>query len=427
VDRRPEALASPNPLRYRDHALILAGRFVSQTGTQMQQAAVAWHVWHLTHDVLATASGIGVARAVPILLTALPGGLLADARDRRRLLMATQVMLFLVSAGLAAATLTMPKVPVPLIYATTALWGTIIGLDNPARQSLVANLVPAAALSRAIGQHSAAFHYARVIGPILTGLIVAAFDKAGAPERGLGIIYAIDAASFLVMLGALAALRFRPTAPAEVRPGWAAVAEGWAFVRRQPVVWSTMWLDFFATLLADALLLMPAFAEQVFQRGPTAYTALLAAHGVGALLAGFALSAGPLPRRQGLTVIVSVAVYGAAYAALGFAGAFWTALLLLALAGAADTVSSITRVTLRQALTPDALRGRMNSINMIFFVGGPQLGEAEAGLVAQLLGLRWAIAAGGIACMVVAVFFGLTNRPLRDYAGGPAVPAGVEP
>jgi MFS family permease len=175
-----------------------------------------------------------------------------------------------------------------------------------------------------------------------------------------------------------------------------------------------MWLDFFATFFADALLLLPIFADKLLLVGPGGYGLLLASHGAGSVIAGLILSMRPLPRRQGLTVLISVAIYGAAYAAFGASKSYLLSLALLGVAGAADTVSAVVRVTLRQMLTPDEMRGRMNGINMVFFVGGPQLGEAEAGLVARWFNPQVSVISGGVACLVLAMLFAF-NRPLRQF------------
>lgn len=400
-----EPVISGNPLRRRDFALLIGGRLVSQTGTQMMHVALLWHVYTLSDGDPLALGAIGLARAVPLIATALFGGVMADAYDRRRLLMATQVGFFAISVALAEITLS-GHAALWMLYVAVALGGVAIALDNPARQAIVANVVPPEELSRAMSQASTAFHVARIAGPGLGGLALAAWD--------IGVVYAIDAATFIVMFGCIAALRYRPENRPAVRPGIGAMLEGFAFLRRQPVVWSTMLLDFFATFFADALLLLPIFANEIFGRGAAGLGWLTSAHGIGAVVAGVTLSLLPLPRRQGLVVIVAVFLYGVAYAAFGFSTNFWLSMALLGAAGAADTASAVVRMTLRQLLTPDALRGRMNSINMIFFVGGPQLGEMEAGALASFVGARWAVRAGGLACMLTAVAFGF-HRPLRTY------------
>lgn len=400
MDRGEAAVT--NPLRGRDFALLIGGRFVSQTGTQMMDVALMWHVYQLAGGAPLALGAVGLARAVPMVLTALWGGILADRLNRRRVLMVTQVAYFAVSFALAALTLT-GRAELWMLYVAVALSGAVTGVDNPARQSIVANVVPPESLSRAMAQASTAFNLARIGGPALGGLMLTRWTP--------GEVYAVDAATFLVMLACVAAVRYRPLPRP---PGDGSLREGFAYLRRQPVVWSTMLLDFGATFFADALKLMPIFAADIFRRGPEGLGMLLAAHGAGSVAAGLVYGMRALPRRQGLTVVVAVVVYGAAYAGFGLSQNFTLSMVLLAAAGAADSVSSITRVTLRQVLTPDELRGRMNAINMIFFIGGPQLGELEAGVVAQHFTPRIALVSGGLACMALGIAFAL-YRPLRTY------------
>jgi Transmembrane secretion effector len=182
-----------------------------------------------------------------------------------------------------------------------------------------------------------------------------------------------------------------------------AVLDGFRFLAKEPVILSMMLLDFFATFFAGAMLLLPIVADRTLGVGPEGLGFLYAAQPAGAVLAAVVLSArGPI-HAQGPVLLGAVAVYGAAIAGFGLSTSFVVALGFLALSGAADCVSTVIRQTLRQLLTPDALRGRMTSLNMMFFLGGPQLGELEAGLVAGAMGTRFAITSGGLACVGVAV------------------------
>jgi hypothetical protein len=213
-------------------------------------------------------------------------------------------------------------------------------------------------------------------------------------------------------------MRFRapPRVGAEI--GWRAAREGLLFLRRAPIIRSAMLLDFFATFFGGSMLLMPIFADQILSVGPQGMGLLYAAQPAGAALAGLALAARPLPARQGVAVLWAVGVYGASVAAFGLSRSFALSLLALALSGAADTVSTVSTVirqTLRQLLTPDELRGRMGSLNMIFFMGGPQLGEVEAGAVARWLGPPASVWTGGLACVGTALVTAALAPALRRY------------
>jgi MFS family permease len=188
-----------------------------------------------------------------------------------------------------------------------------------------------------------------------------------------------------------------------------------SFIRRTPLIWSTMLLDFAATFFAGSMLLLPIFADRLLHVGTRGLGLLYAAQPAGAALAGGVLSTLRPPRRRGAAVIWAVAIYGAAIAVFGMSPWFWLSFLMLALSGAADTVSMVIRQTVRQTLTPDELRGRMSSVNMIFFMGGPQLGEVEAGAVAKLLGVRVSVASGGLLCIATAAAVAVLVPTLRRY------------
>lgn len=404
MNARLAALAS------RDFRLLFVGQVVSLTGSQMQAVAVPYQIWQLTHSSLALGL-IGLCRVVPVVLFALGGGVIADALDRRRLMMLSQSLMAACSLTLALTTRLHCCTP-GVIYAVLAVAGAALSLDSPARQSLIPLLVPRAHLANALSLHAMAWEIAAIAGPALAGVVIA--------WRGVLPVYVVDAASFAAVLGALAALRHRAPPRVGSSISWRAAAEGLRFIARTPLILSTMVLDAVATFFAGAMLLMPIYAERILAVGPRGLGLLYAAQPVGAALAAAALTLRPTIHRQGAAVLWSVAIYGAAIAAFGVSRWLGLSLLLLAVSGAADTVSMVVRQTLRQLLTPDELRGRMTSVNMIFFIGGPQLGEFEAGVVARAAGPRLSVASGGVACVVAAIatallFPSLRRLTARDY------------
>lgn len=404
-----EETAAPShaasPLAHRDFRLMWGGLFVSQIGTQMQLAALAWHVYQLTHNAL-WLGAIGLVRVVPMICTALIGGVIADSVDRRRLLLRTQALLAASSTVLAVTTFT-GHITLPLLYAATAINGVLVALDTPARQALLPSLVPPEALSRALSLNVSTFQVATVVGPSLGGLMLAA--------AGPGGVYFADALSYTAVLAALWHMDYRPARLPTVRPSFAAVQAGLDFVRRTPLLWSTMWLDFFAMFFGGCTLLLPIFAQELLHIGPLGYGFLMAGPGIGATLMATFIAVRGLPARQGRCILWAVAVYGLALTIFGLSQSFPLALCMLALSGAADTLSTVVRQTLRMMVTPEDMRGRMSSINMIFFAGGPQLGEAEAGVVARLGGARLAVAVGGVACMGLAAAYTWFDKRLRNY------------
>ncbi len=402
-------------------------QLVSQIGTQMQSAALHWHVYLLAGSPLALGA-VGLTRVVPLVAFSLVGGVLADRADRRRVLLAAQSVMLLASIVLAGLTLT-GQATLWTLYGLNAVLAAAAAFDNPARQALVPRLVPTRELPGALSLNLAMFHVAMISGPALTGLLLASGlgspgpASLGAQGLRLGLIYAANALSFLGVLAALAALRtsgaVEPQGAAH-EPPLRALAEGLRFVLATPLMVWTTGLDFLATFFAGSLSLLPIVADRILGVGPHGYGWLVAAPAVGALLGALRASTRPLPQAQGRVLLVSVALYGLTTAVYGLSRSFPLTLAMLAAGGLADAVSTVIRQTLRQELTPDALRGRMTAFNMIFFMGGPQLGELEAGLVASLFasaetGVTVSIVSGGLLTMLVTALVAGRARVVRDY------------
>ena len=406
VRERQTAFSS---LRHRDFRLLWMGQIVSVTGSQMQMVAINWHIYLLTHSALALGL-VGLFRAGPIILCSLAGGVVADVIDRRRLMIATQAVMLTSSAILALVTFSGLQRVWP-IYLLTAIASAAWAFDTPARQALVPALVPPRDFPNAVSLGMLMFQIGMIVGPALAGFLLA--------SRGPGLVYAINAASFIAVIAGLALMRVRGR-PAvedgkETRVSVEALMEGLRFVWRTPIIVQTMTLDFVATFFASANQLLPIFAKDILQVGARGLGFLASAPAVGAVLAGLIMARLGILKRQGMIVIVSVAIFGAATVAFGLSRVFWFSLAMLAVTGAADTVSTILRQTIRQLATPNNLRGRMTSVNMIFFMGGPQLGELEAGTVAALVGAPLSVVTGGIGCLVAASIAIVAAKTLRRY------------
>jgi MFS family permease len=371
----------------------------------MQTVALGWQLYLLTGDPLQLGA-LGLMRAIPTVAFAMVGGTLADARDRRSLLIVTQAVLALFSVVLAVATMA-GQASVALIYILTILTATASCFDDPARQALIPNLVPRERLAHALTLNILAHNIAAVVGPAVGGIAIATV--------GLSATYWLDAGSFAAVIGALLVMRTRPEVPVIAQGGVQAVIEGIRFVRRNPVILSLMTLDFLATLFGASLVLMPIFAEEILGVGERGLGLLYSAPAAGAVTGGLILSVLPVSRHPGRLVILAVAFYGVALAVFGASDSFVVALLALAASGAADTVSMTFRHTIRQLATPDELRGRMAAVHSIFAGGGPELGNFEAGVAARLLGTQTAVVAGGIACVVLAGATALVSPHIRDY------------
>ena len=402
---------------------------VSLVGSQMQNVAIDWHVWVLTRSPLALGF-VGLVRVVPIVILSLVGGLVADRRDRRRVLIVTQSAMTLVAFALGVVTL-LGRDTVGLVYLLTACTSAAGAFDNPSRQSLLPRLVPEKDLPGALAIMLSVFQTASIGGPALTGLILAGTAVGSAQGTsslqgntgGLALIYFLNAVSFLGVLVTLFTIRTSgEVARAEGAPEnpVASLKEGLRFVFTTPILVWTMTLDFFATFFAGSMSLLPIFADQVLKAGPAGYGWLRAAPGIGALIGSVWSSVRGLPRRQGRVFLWAVTVYGAATIVFGLSRSFWLTFGALALVGLSDTISTVVRQTVRQLVTPDGLRGRMTGVNMIFFMGGPQLGELEAGFVASLfasaaLGASVAVVSGGIGTLLVVAFIAARAKFVRDY------------
>ena len=398
-------------LQHRDFTLLWIGQLLSFAGSRMQPAAILWHVSLLAspgHKGLALGL-VGAVEVLPIIGFGLLSGVVADALDRRKVMLVTQTAMALLAAALAALTFGGLKVVWP-IYLLATLSASAASFDGPARQSLIPNLVPREHLASAIGLNTLMFQFAAVAGPTLAGLVIAG--------PGLAWVYTTNAVSFLAVIGALLVMRAHPRDPnaPPSRITWAAAREGFRFVFAQPIVRSTMLLDFIATFFGSATALLPIFAQDILHVGATGYGWLYAAPAVGAALAG-AVMAYRIERieRRGAVLLWAVAVYGVATVIFGVSHSFWLTLLCLAGVGGADTVSTVIRNIVRQLETPDELRGRMTGVNMIFFMGGPQLGEFEAGLAAQFFGAVFSVVSGGIGCLAATGWVAGKERTLRRY------------
>jgi MFS family permease len=403
-------------LRYRDYRLLWLGQLISWTGSQMQTAAILWHVSELTGSPLAL-GGVGASRLIPILLFSLIGGVIADKVDRRRLMLLTQGSMTVLAAILGVTTLSGWD-SVWLIYLISALLSTANAFDTPARQALIPSLVPKEYLSNAISLNSIVFQTASIAGPSLAGILLAVGNVT--------LIYFLNAVSFLTVIGALLCMNLPVQAgTARTEANFQAMLEGLRFVRSSPMIMSTMLLDFFATLFASAETLLPMFAKEVLYVGPQGYGWLYAATSMGSVTTGATLSLFGRIRKQGPLILTCVAIYGLATIGFGLSKNFLLSFICLFLAGVADTVSMVIRGTVRQLHTPDHLRGRMISVNMIFFMGGPQLGELEAGIIAQWFGLTFSVISGGVGAVLSVIGIMIFFPSLRhyDYEGAPVTQA----
>ena len=399
------------PLRVsREFRLLWIGQLVSQAGSALRLVAVPYQVYLLTGSSLAVGL-LGLFSAVPLIALSLWGGVIADRVDRRRMLLATNACLALTSVALALST-QLGVVSLPILYLLTAIGSAFGALDQPARSALAPSLVERRLIPAAMALNQTQFQLATVVGPALAGVIIA--------QAGLAYAYWVDVATYLAAMVALLLMRVPRSEIKIVHAApLRALVDGMAFLTSRPLLLATMSVDFFATFFAVSRAVMPYYADKVFAVGPEGLGLLFAAPGVGATIVALTSGWTGGVERRGLGILVSVAIFGVAIAAFGLlpATGFLAGLALLAIAQGADTVSAIFRHTILQLETPDALRGRLSAINLVFVAGGPQLGQVESGVVAELWSPEASVITGGLACVgVVFVAHALVPQVARYRA-----------
>ncbi len=406
----------PPSLKHKKFFYLWLGQLISITGTQMQIWALFWHINSLDKNPMAL-GGIGVARFLPVVIFSLIGGALADSVDRRRVMFVTQSFAALLALTLGLLT-QFGHVTIWYIYVITALQAVAVAFDGPSRQALIPNLVPKEDLPNAFSMTFTAFQAGAVIGPALSGYLIAA--------SGQEAVYYFNALSFGAVLIALFMIGDVPQAISEKAAGVSldAIADGIRFILSKPIIFSTMMIDFVATFFASANTLMPIIAKETLNVGVVEYGYLSAASAVGAVAVALVLSQIKEIRKQGRVFLVSVVIFGIATVIFGTTRSLVIAWLAMAVTGGADGVSTIVRNTIRQLQTPDHVRGRMTSINQIFFMGGPQLGEIEAGAVAQFFSAPFAVVTGGIGCIIGTLMIVWKWPQLRYYNGDEPIEAG---
>ena len=385
----------PPAFKSRQFLLYWMGHLISIAGSQMQIWSLYWHLRNLSDQPLVV-SEIGLARILPIFVFSLVAGVVADRFNRRKLTIVTQVALGLVALVLGLGTW-LGVITLWLVFGLVAIQSVVTAFDVPARQALIPALVPRDNLANAYSLNSIASKVGGILGPAVSGLVIA--------YLGLQWAYWINAISYLAVVLALVAMRevqseveYRSM---DVHGVLNEMRAGIEFIKNSPIILSAMFLDFFGSFFSSANTLLPFVARDILNVGPVQYGWLSASQSIGTLFIGLYLSQKSKLRRQGRLMIISVVMFGLATILFGASRWFWLTFLALILIGAFDGLSSIIRNTVRQLQTPGPMRGRMMSITQIFFKGGPQLGEMEAGLAAQAFGVPFAIISGGIGCVVM--------------------------
>jgi MFS family permease len=391
--------------RYPAFRRLFIGQTISTFGSEIAAVAAPFQLYQLTHSTLQVGL-LSLCELFPLLTLTIVGGAIADAVDRRRLLLVTEVLLALVATGFAVnANLDEPQVWAIYVLVTLAM--SVFSLGVAGMNSVIPRLVAREELTAAIAIENVYGSTTNVAGPALGGLLIAVLGLRGA--------YLLDAATFSASLWSVWRLPPLPAAHDAERPSFQTIAEGFRFVRQKKVLLGMFLIDSNAMVFGMPRALFPALALQRFNGGAGILGLMYAAPYAGALVASLLSGWIGHVRRQGLIVAIAAALWGVAIAAFGFADSLWLALLLLAAAGAADNVSAVLRGTILWAVTPDSLRGRVSGIEFAQVAATPALGNVEAGLVASLTSLRVSIVSGGIACVLGTVVIALAVPALIRY------------
>jgi MFS family permease len=400
--------------RHRDYRYLYASQFITYLGTMVTYVALPFQVYALTGSSFLVGL-LGLAELVPLLLTAFVGGALADAVDRRKMVLFTEMGLAAGCAVLVAnALLAQPRVW--LLYAMAAVMSALGGLQRPSLDALTPRLVDKDEIPAAAALGSFRGSVGMIAGPAIGGLVLA--------SAGVAATYALDLASYLVALACFRMIRAVPPPEGAEAPSVKAIADGLRYARSRQELIGTYVVDFVAMVFGMPLALFPALAERM--GGPKVLGLLYAAPAAGALLASVLSRWTRHVRRHGQAVMWAAAAWGLAIVVFGFCDRLWPALLFLALAGGADAVSAIFRSTLWNQTIPDGMRGRLASIEMVSYMSGPLLGHVEAGAVAALVGVRASVVSGGVLCVVGVLLCGLLLPRFVAYeapAAAPPVPA----
>lgn len=402
-------------LKFKQFALYYYGSVLSEIGSQMQVVAINWQIYQITKSA-GSLGLVGLAGFAAVILLSLPAGLLVDKHDRKQILIYSQLFPCLVSLIMTVLTYTELINPIWL-YFLVFLTFAARTFQGPSRQSIIPQLVPKEYYVNAFSLQTMSRQISLVIGPAIGGFMIAWW--------GVGSIYLVNAVSFIFFIATLLPLQIRTHAQGEeVELAFSSIWEGVKFVFNNKIMFYTMALDFIANFFSSATTLLPVFASEIFKIGPEGLGLLYAAPAIGSTIAGLVMGSLGSIKNQGKIILGAVFLYGLGTTLFGFTTSFIFGVIFLSLLGVGDMVSTILRSTLRQLITPDHLRGRMIGVNMLFVQGGPMLGEAEAGFVAQLYGTPFSVISGGVITMIAVAYVAFQASHLRNYHNHKLTPSG---
>lgn len=377
-------------LRHRDYRLLLLGRFITAFGNEMLTAAISWEIWLRTNEELALGM-VGLVQVVPVILLSLPAGHVADQYNRRRIVIATELVIALCVLGLGWLSYT--EGSLVLIYTLLFVIGVARAFHEPASSTLVPQTVPPNLFASAATWSSSAWHTASITGPALAGVLIL--------FNAITFIYIFAASAAIIFVVLLSMIKGRQLALAEKSTTLKSLTEGFRFMRDTKVILAAITLDMFAVLFGGAVALLPVYATDILKVGSLGYGIMRAAPSIGALSMAFLIAHMPPMKQAGKTLLFAVAGFGIATIVFGLSTSLILSVAMLVLLGALDNISVVIRGTLLLTQTPDHMRGRISSVNSIFIGVSNELGAFESGVAAALLGPIGAVVFGGIGTIIV--------------------------
>jgi MFS family permease len=401
-DQAPEPCSL---LRNRNFICYLAGRLVASLGGQMLTVAVGWELYERTGDALALGL-VGLSQIIPMVLLTLPAGHTADNYSRKRVIILSELVLFLSCA--AMAWLSLAKAPVPWMYACLFLNGAARTFLWPASASFLPQLVPRSQFAKAVTWNSGSFQLSAVAGPAIGGALIARFHSAA-------LIYGLNAAAAVFCSILIGAIACQTVALARQKMTLKTLIAGFHFVFETRIILGIITLDLLAVLFGGATALLPIYAKDILHKGPNGLGLLQSALPMGSLIIAFALAHRTPMRKAGRSLLWAVAIFGVATIAFGVSQNFPFSFAMMFLCGAVDNVSVVVRHTLVQLLTPDEMRGRVSAVNSLFIGTSNELGGFESGFVAHLTTPVFAVVSGGVGTLLVVVMIALVFPEIRKY------------
>jgi MFS family permease len=392
-------------LRNRDFLLYLIGRFIASLGQQMLTVAVGWELYERTHSALALGL-VGLTQMLPMVLLTLPAGHMADNYNRKRVILLMILVSALSSLGLTL--ISTLQADVFWMYLCLLVAGGARTFLWPASAAFMPQLVSRRNFPKAVTWNSGTFHLSSVAGPALGGMLIAVTHSAAS-------VYAINAVAVLICFALMYFVRSRHVVVAKEEMSVKSLVAGFKFVFSTRILFGIISLDLFAVLLGGATAILPIYAKDILDVGPTGLGWLQAALPMGSLLSAMILAHRPPMEKAGRTLLWAVAIFGLATVAFGFSTSFWFSLVTLFVCGAVDNISVVVRHTLVQLLTPDEKRGRVSAVNSLFIGTSNDFGGVESGFVAHLLGPVFAVVSGGIGTILVVIATALVWPEIRKY------------